>query len=473
MTVKTRITLFIVGAGFVSSLLFSVVVFYELIEQPFRLLDDELKEEAYRTTRMLVKRQRESDSVPPDSAFQAMDRYWIEIYEQATRKMLFRSALAKSVTLPPVNPGSSAVAKVTLPPGRIYPEQDKSREVTFRVRTFSIGLDGRSFVVQIAQAMEKLEEEIWELVFGIVAGLIFSTLALIAISRFMAGKILKPIGKMKDLAQDISEKNLDQRIPTGKGQDEFSELTETINRMLDRLKYSFVRQRDFLFDTSHELKTPLTTMRLAIDDLYSHDVETIPSFSDENLFRLKNQVLRMERLVKDLLNLSSLETLTSIDPKPVHICELLSSLAGEYQFLADAHNIKMDIHLPNQLVIQGDAEKLHRAFSNILDNAIKYNVDGGQIELTAEQSATELKVTIANTGPGVAEAEIPKLFDQFYRVEKSRSIEHGGSGLGLAIVKRIIELHNGNVTLESKQGSWTRATVYLPLHRETTCVLPR
>jgi len=170
----------------------------------------------------------------------------------------------------------------------------------------------------------------------------------------------------------------------------------------------------------------------------------------------------MERLVKDLLNLSSLETLISIDPKPVDIGEILSSLAGEYQFLADGHNIKLEIRLPKGLVVMGDGEKLHRAFSNILDNAIKYNVDGGRIELTAAQSAAELTVGVANTGPGVAETDIPKVFDQFYRGEKSRSIEHGGSGLGLAIVKRIVELHNGTVKFESQQGAWTRVTVSLP-----------
>jgi signal transduction histidine kinase len=310
--------------------------------------------------------------------------------------------------------------------------------------------------------MEKLDEEIWDLVFGILAGFIFSILALIVIAGFMAGKILQPIGRMKDLAQAISEKNLDQRIPHGEGRDEFSELARTTNRMLDRLQYSFVRQRDFLFDTSHELKTPLTTMRLAVDEICTSDGENLPPFVRDNLLRLNNQVLRMERLVKDLLNLSSLETLTSIDPKPVEISELLSSLAGEYQFLADAHNIKMDIRLLDGLVIQGDAEKLHRAFSNILDNAVKYNVDGGRIELTADQSATELTVTLANTGPGVAEAEIPKVFDQFYRGEKSRSLQHGGSGLGLAIVKRIVELHGGKVKFESQPGAWTRVSVSLP-----------
>jgi two-component system OmpR family sensor kinase len=468
MTVKTRITLFIAGGGFIASLLFSFVVFFELVEQPFELLDDVLKEEAYRAARMILKRQRESESAPGDSAAHPMYKYWIEIYEQGTNRMLYQSSLAKSVKLSPVNPGASAIARVTIPPGQINLGQNNSQEVIFRVRTFLLALEGRMFIVQVARPMEKLEDEIWELVIGIVSGLIFSTLVLIAISRFMAGKILQPIGAMKDLAQDISEKNLDHRIPAGEGRDEFSELARTINTMLDRLQYSFVRQRDFLFDTSHELKTPLTTMRLAIDEICaSDDIEHLPSSSKENLFRLNDQVLRMERLVKDLLNLASLETLTSIDPKPVHITELLSSLAAEYQFLADAHNIKIHIRLPNGLVIQGDAEKLNRAFSNILDNALKYNVDGGRIEVIGDQSAAQLTITFTNTGPGVAEADIPKVFDQFYRVEKSRSLRYGGSGLGLAIVKKIVELHQGKVSFESQQGAWTRVTVCLPRLRET------
>jgi signal transduction histidine kinase len=293
-------------------------------------------------------------------------------------------------------------------------------------------------------------------------------MALVVISHFIAGKILEPIGKMKELTKEISEKNLDQRIPTGLGQDEFSELARTINWMLDRLQKSFVRQRNFLFDTSHELKTPLTTIRLAIDEICTADTEGLPALAKENLFQLNNQVLRMERLVKDLLNLSSLETLTGIDPKPVHITELLASLAADYRLLANAQNIQTDINLPRQLIIQGDAEKLNRAFSNILDNAIRYNVDGGRVEVISDQSDVDLMITVTNTGPGVAEAEIDKVFDQFYRVEQSRSLQHGGSGLGLAIVKKIVELHNGRVKFESQQGDWTRVTVSLPRRRETT-----
>lgn len=462
MTVKTRITLFVAGAGFTASLLFSMVVFIELVEEPIELLDTVLKEEAYGITGTFVNGQRDSKSAPFNFTPPAVYSYWIRIYDQEANRILYQSKLAQSVALPPVTPGGSTIANVIVPPGFIRIEEDESAETTFRVKTFSIVLDGRAYKVQIARPMENLEEDIWELFFVIVSGLVFSTLALVAISRFVAGKILRPIAAMKDLAQDISEKNLHRRIPAGQGQDEFSELARTINRMLDRLQYSFARQRDFLFDTSHELKTPLTTIRLAVDEISAHDGENLPSFTKENFSQLKNQVLRMEKLVRDLLSLSSLETLTRIDPKPVYLSKLLSGLVAEYQLLADARKIQMVVEIGDKLLVQGDSEKLKRAFSNIIDNAIKYNVDGGRVEVLGDESAKELTIAVTNTGPGVAETDVEKVFEQFYRVERSRSIQHGGFGLGLAIVKRIVELHSGKVQFESKPDDFTRVSVSLP-----------
>jgi two-component system OmpR family sensor kinase len=468
MSVKTRITLLVVGAGFFASLLFSVIVFLELMEQPFRMLDDNLEEEAQRAFEMVVRGQREFKSGPFESSAHSAYSYWIEIYDQGTDKILYRSDLARSVELPHVEPDKRRSVTLIVPNKTIRPGQDHPHETTFRIRTFSFKSEGGAFVVQIARSMEKLEEEIREVIFGIVSGLIFSTLALIVVSHFIAGKVLKPIGAMKDLAQNIGEKSMDQRISVGAGANEFNELAKTINRMLDRLQHSFARQRELLFDTSHELKTPLSALRLGIDEICTSDSESLPLFTTESLFRLRNQVLRMERLVKDLLNLSSLEALTAIKPEVVDLTELLSSLAAEYRFLADARDIHMEVRLHDQLAIQGDAEKLKRAFSNILDNAIKYNVDGGQVQVFGDQSPFEVTIILANTGPGVTEAESKKVFEQFYRVEKSRSIQHGGSGLGLTIVKKIVELHRGKVEFESEPGGWTRVTVSLPRSMETT-----
>ncbi len=462
MTVKTRITLFVAGAGFIASLLFSMVVFLELVEEPIELLDTVLKEEAYGVTGVFANAVRSSKTALSEYALPQLYSYWIKIYDSKTSKLLYQSPLAQSVALPPVGPGGSRITSVTVPPGLIQLEEAEGDEVTFRILTFSIVQGDRTYSVQIARPMENLQEDIWELIFVIVSGLIFSTLALVAISRFVAGRILRPVGAMKDLAQDISEKNLHRRIPTGKGQDEFSELAKTINRMLDRLQYSFTRQRDFLFDTSHELKTPLTTIRLAVDEINAQNGGSLPSFAKENFLQLKNQVLRMEKLVKDLLSLSSLETLTRIDPRPVHLSKLISELVDEYQLMADARNIHMVVRLDDRLIVMGDGEKLKRALSNMLDNAIKYNVDGGRIEVTGCQAEGGSTLAISNTSLGVTHVDVERVFAQFYRAERSRSIQHGGFGLGLAIVKRTIELHGGIVKFEIKADDWTCVTLTFP-----------
>ena len=138
----------------------------------------------------------------------------------------------------------------------------------------------------------------------------------------------------------------------------------------------------------------------------------------------------MERLVKSLLDLSSLEIEAAASEDAIDVVRILEALIADYRFLTEPRDIRIEVRLPEQLIVKGNAEKLNRAFSNILDNAVKYNVDGGRIDVIGDQSGTDLMITITNTGPGVAEAETHKVFDQFYRVEESRSLRYGGSGSG-------------------------------------------
>jgi signal transduction histidine kinase len=463
MTVKKRISLLIIAAGLITSLLFSVFVFIELVDESFKILDKVLKDEAYSTTRMFLKLKKESNIETFDSDFIPDYYFWLKITEQDSNTILYQSNMAKLINLSSVKPGGKSIETFKISRKILNLHQDSSQEVTLRIKTYLISEDGKNYVVQIARSIKKLKSEIREIVVGLLSGLLLSGLFLTLISRFIAGKILKPIGVMKDLTQDISEKDLSRRIPTRPEQDEFNELARTINKMLDRLQGSFIKQRTFLFDTSHELKTPLTTIRLAIDNICTSDNKNLPVSITETLFELNSQVLRMERLVKDLLNLSSLETLTGIDLKPVNLTGILSSLVNDYNVIADSQNVQMDIQTSDELILQGDSDKLTRMFSNLLDNAIKYNVEKGRIKVISSKSGNGLTIKIGNTGNGVAETEIGKVFDQFYRVEKSRSIQNGGYGLGLAIVKRIVELHNGKITFESKPGVWTEVTIFFPL----------
>ena len=161
----------------------------------------------------------------------------------------------------------------------------------------------------------------------------------------------------------------------------------------------------------------------------------------------------MERLVKNLLNLSSLEALRHLETVQVDISALLDDLMGNYQFLAEGNNIRIKKHIQPGLLLQGDEEKLRRAFSNVLDNAVKYNVEDGNglVAVSAAEQGKMISIVVTNTGGRVPEEECEKIFEQFYRLEKSRSQEKGGFGLGLAIVKKTVELHGGTVSFWSEE----------------------
>jgi signal transduction histidine kinase len=462
MTVKNRITLLVAGAGFLASLLFSVAIFLELVEQPFQILDRELKTAAQHAVRIVEANRQASQGPSSGPADCEIDDHWLKIYQQGSGRLICRSRLAKAIDLPRLKPGDGTSVTVSVPIRHTRGRHGGRHETTFRVKRFAFHLKANGYIVQIARSMNKLEDEIWDLVFNIVAGLLLSSLALIVVSYFTAGKILRPVAEMKALAQEISEKNLDRRLPVGPGEDEFNALSRTINRMLDRLQHSFEKQRNLLFDTSHELKTPLTTMRLAVDEACATTAESLPSSTMENLLRLNVQVRRMERLVKNLLDLSALEMVDALEVEAVSLPALIDSLLTDYRLLSEARKINIDLHLAALGDIRGDRKKLRRAFSNILDNAVKYSDDGGKITIEGIQGKNEVTIRVTNTGPGIAPGDIDKVFDQFFRAEKSRSVEHGGSGLGLAMVRRIIALHGGRVELESREGNWTRVAVNLP-----------
>lgn len=465
MTIKTRISLLVTGTGFLAGLLFSVVVFFELVEQPFQLLDTVLEEEAHEIARLYL----DSLSTPGGDQVRfdppTMSTYWIEIYAADQRRLLFQSTMAQQVRLPLLAPGEGKIHSTKVPQSvQIQANAPKDR-IDFRICAYQLDYAGQSVVVQIARPFVKLEEEIMEMVLGIISGLGLSTLALVAFSLLVADKILRPIREMTAMARGIHEQNLDRRLPVGADSDEFNQLAETFNAMLDRLQYSFQRQRELLFDTSHELKTPLCTIRLAVDALAGEDTTPLSDSAVESLQRLETQILRMERLVKDLLNLSSLESMVTVDAQPVAVGDLLAGLLEDYHYQAKSLGVTLNLVLAERLVVQGDGRRLQRCFSNLIDNALKYNRRGGRLEVRGRQSGNEVVLEFADTGQGIAAQDLPRVFDQFFRAESSRASAYGGYGLGLAIVKRTIEIHGGEIAITSVAGEGTQVTIRLAAAR--------
>ncbi|MCD8492735.1 MAG: HAMP domain-containing histidine kinase, partial [Geovibrio sp.] len=439
------------------------------LEQPFRVMDAELRAVAFESVTVL---DQSGASGMKDSR-----RYWIKIYGQGEQEPLYVSHIAGIIDIPE-NSSRKSLVFAYVPEELSYIEHDAVGKTAFRARRFVIekqasGLfeeykegsgqengDKRSYVVYAALSAERVSDEITELILSVAAGLLLSVIVLTAVSYIIAGYILRPVRIMNARTRNINERQLNLRIPLKEkagASDEFNALALTLNGVFDRLENAFDKQKRLIADASHELKTPLSIMRLITDEF-----NTSGSISADDAGRLSGQVLRMERLVKNILNLSSLELDSSIAAETVDLQKILEQLKEDYSLFACERGISLSSGYSGNMTMKGDYDKLFRAFSNLLDNAVKYSDDSGVIRITAIRTDETIEIKVFNTGAGIPPESLDKVFEQFYRVEESRSSKYGGSGLGLAIVKRIAELHKGEVKIESAYGESVTVTVILP-----------
>lgn len=465
MKIRHKIMVWVTGAGVLTSLLFSLVVFAELREQPLEMMDSQMAAAAASVAEQVAKMPSTS-AEPREIVLPLFSRqYWIKVYDPNLR-VIYQSDLAKAVDLPLYrDKGSDAYTISThVPQYRINLHQSNENEAAFRVRAIPKTINGESYLIQIAEPEGELEEETYNLLAAIGFGLIASTVVLAGLSYVLAGRIVKPIAAINRLARDINENTLEKRIPLGRSQDEIHELATRLNHMFDRLQYSFARQKQFLADASHELKSPIAMLRLFFDEATQRP--DLPESLYRQLDIQGNNVLRMDRLVRTLLELSILEIKGSLALEPFDLAELARSVAADFEpFMEDA-KLRLETEIPGPIEIWGDKDQIRRALINLFDNAVKYNKEDGRIRFTVTEEKSRVHLSLYNTGPGIPAEDLPKVFDQFYRVEKSRSAELGGAGLGLSIVREIVRLHGGEITIDSQPGQSTRIDIFLPKYRQ-------
>ncbi|MFB3895304.1 MAG: two-component system histidine kinase PnpS [bacterium] len=222
-------------------------------------------------------------------------------------------------------------------------------------------------------------------------------------------------------------------------------------------------RKEFVENVSHELKTPLTSIKGYVETLLDGAIDD-PANSRRFLQIIEQHTNRLARLVDDILQLSALDTKElPIEFQSVYLEPLLVEIMPIFSREVNRKNIQVAISIPEYLSpINANREKLKEVLINLLDNAVKFNVDNGKIEISAEQANREVTVTVSDTGIGIPEKDMPRIFERFYRVDKTRSRELGGTGLGLAIVKHIIEQHNGTITVTSEVGKGTQFRFTLP-----------
>lgn len=258
---------------------------------------------------------------------------------------------------------------------------------------------------------------------------------------FLARKSLKPIAAMGDRAKRISAANLHERLPITNAKDELGNLAIVFNELLDRLDFEFDRQRRFMADASHELRTPLAIIRGESEVALLKETRTSEEYQD-SLLIVNDEGKRLSMIVEDLFTLARADSgELKANLRELYLDELVADCVRSIRSLADKRNITIDLK-SKETSVKGDETLLRRLFINLLDNAVKYNNDGGKININVADHI----VTISNTGDVIAPENQDLIFERFYRVEKSRTQKNettmSGAGLGLSIAKWIADLHH-------------------------------
>ena len=277
--------------------------------------------------------------------------------------------------------------------------------------------------------------------------------------HFLADRTLRPIDQITRTAAEIEARDLSQRIGYQGPADEIGRLAETFDRMLERLKTAFERERRFTGDAAHELRTPLTVLKGQIEVTLSKS----RSGQDyrNTLQNLASQVERLIRLSNALLFLSrSDQKQLSWEPEKINLGELLILVVEQMQPLAAENRLTLNSEIFPEIPFTGDKDHLIRLFLNLLDNAVKYTPAGGEVKLQTNVNKAEIQVAVHNDGPGIPKEHLRYIFDRFHRVDSDRSSETGGTGLGLAISREIARLHGGYIEVQSQPGR-TVFTVHL------------
>lgn len=258
--------------------------------------------------------------------------------------------------------------------------------------------------------------------------------------------MLKPLRDLGEEIGNLSSKSLGKELKYEDTGDEISGLIVSFNKMSKRLGGSFKSQREFVENASHELKTPLSVIQSNLD-LALEDGKVSKKELKDILEASRKSVRYMSELTEDLLLLSILEG--NIDKEEVDIVRILKGCVKNLGILSREKGFKVEIKGKEVLVIEGNKVLLSRAFSNIIENAIKYS-GGNKIEINVRKESIEFK----DNGKGVPKKDLEKIFERFYRVDKSRSRKTGGSGIGLSISKRIVENHDGYIYAENMKDGF-------------------
>ena len=290
--------------------------------------------------------------------------------------------------------------------------------------------------------------------------IISAVLALLGgvVTYFISGHALRPIREFSDKIEKVQAQNLaDSRIEENQVK-ELNQLSVSYNRMLERLSDAFEIQRQFTANAAHELRTPLALMQVQLDLYHSNSHPGNDADTVQMIKMVTEQNDRLNKMVKTLLDMSELQTVGRDDE--IILDALVDEVLEDLEPLAETKNIRL-IGKCKDITMVGSDILIYRLVYNLVENAIKYNHSGGQVIVTADRKEKQVYLSVEDTGAGIPEELKERVFEPFFRVDKSRSRELGGVGLGLALVREIVRVHDGSITVKSNPSGGTIFEVVL------------
>ncbi|GIW25401.1 ATP-binding protein [Meiothermus sp.] len=294
------------------------------------------------------------------------------------------------------------------------------------------------------------------LIAGLVAALLGGLVALV-----FARRMARPIEAISAAASRLAQGNLSVRIPVPRGEDEVARLARSFNHMAASLERLETERKAMIADIAHELRTPLTVMQGRLEAIQ----DGVMPLEMAEIDRLHHQTALLARLVEDLRTLSLADAgRLNLMLRKLDLVEQVQRAVGAFQAALQAKAIRLELNLPSTpLYIQADPDRLSQVIGNLLTNALAHTPTGGTIALEITSDPAQAYLRIQDSGPGIPEEALGKVFDRFYRAEASRSRASGGSGLGLAIVKALVELHGGRVAARNHPAGGALFELALPL----------
>lgn len=319
-----------------------------------------------------------------------------------------------------------------------------------------------AIVFAVEDAITGLLPYISSIMTTIVAAMFIALLIAFLGIYFITKGVTEPLSEMEEVTSYIAKGDFSHRLSGNYKDRDLTRFANSLNKMADELAIEDESRRSFVANVSHELKTPMTSIGGFIDGILDGTIP--PEDEKKYLHRVSNEVKRLSRMVISMLNLSKIEAgEISINLTKYDIAQQIFEILLSFEKRIDEGNINIvGFENMGNVNIRGDKDLLQQVIYNLIDNAVKFTPDKGTIEVHAETDHEKTTVTIKNTGPGISSEEISRIFERFYKVDKSRSYDTKGTGLGLYIVKTIINMHDGEITAESKVNEYTQFSFTIP-----------